>query len=170
MPAPEPSPETEPEPETKPAPEPEPESKPIRDRLGPLLDAYFALHKDLAKDRASGERRAEELRHALADLGIPTGETVGHSLREATDAVGGAGSLKAQRKAFEGLSAAVAELVRRYGAPGERSVRRFHCPMAFKRGADWLQEGETTENPYFGSRMFRCGRQVEVLPNTGAGR
>jgi hypothetical protein len=36
--------------------------------------------------------------------------------------------------------------------------------MAFDdAGADWLQSGEITENPYFGASMFRCGSEEAVL-------
>jgi Cu(I)/Ag(I) efflux system membrane fusion protein len=36
--------------------------------------------------------------------------------------------------------------------------------MAFNnRGADWLQNQTGVENPYFGSAMFRCGDQVEII-------
>jgi len=30
-------------------------------------------------------------------------------------------------------------------------------------GAEWLQQGEETANPYYGSTMLRCGSQTEVL-------
>ena len=41
----------------------------------------------------------------------------------------------------------------------------FHCPMAFDdRGADWIQwSGTRTENPYFGSAMYRCGKEQLAL-------
>jgi Cu(I)/Ag(I) efflux system membrane fusion protein len=36
--------------------------------------------------------------------------------------------------------------------------------MAFdNRGADWLQSATKTENPYFGSAMFRCGALKETI-------
>ncbi|MCB0295126.1 MAG: DUF3347 domain-containing protein, partial [Calditrichaeota bacterium] len=45
-----------------------------------------------------------------------------------------------------------------------RSVYRYHCPMAFdNKGADWLQDKQGVENPYFGSAMFRCGEEVEKV-------
>ena len=34
-------------------------------------------------------------------------------------------------------------------------------------GADWLQSREGTENPYYGSQMFRCGSQTESLVADG---
>jgi hypothetical protein len=31
------------------------------------------------------------------------------------------------------------------------------------KGAYWLQNKKGTENPYFGSSMFNCGSQVEIV-------
>ena len=43
-------------------------------------------------------------------------------------------------------------------------VGLFHCPMALDgEGADWIQEGEETANPYYGSEMLRCGSLTELL-------
>ena len=62
------------------------------------------------------------------------------------------------------LTAATVRAIRVFGVEGTGPVRLFHCPMAFDdAGADWLQSGETTANPYFGARMFRCGSQKEIL-------
>jgi Cu(I)/Ag(I) efflux system membrane fusion protein len=148
----------------------------VRGRLGPALDAYFGLHRDLAGDRASGGKRGPELAKALDK--IEPGDVVAderadwtrlaRALRATANAVGRAKTLKAQRKAFESVATALTELLHRFGYPDGRSVYRYHCPMAFKRGADWLQEVDKTENPYFGSRMFRCGKRVEALEAGGA--
>ena len=63
---------------------------------------------------------------------------------------------------------ALTEGAREFGAGGD-SVHRFHCPMAFdNEGADWLQRAEDTENPYFGSQMYRCGSRLETFV-AGAG-
>ena len=52
-----------------------------------------------------------------------------------------------------------------FGAGQVQTVYRAHCPMAFgNRGADWLQATEDIANPYFGSRMFRCGDITGQLP------
>jgi Cu(I)/Ag(I) efflux system membrane fusion protein len=31
------------------------------------------------------------------------------------------------------------------------------------KGAYWLQNKPGTENPYYGSAMFKCGEQVETI-------
>ncbi|HEY5626497.1 MAG TPA: hypothetical protein VIR79_00985, partial [Nitrospira sp.] len=58
---------------------------------------------------------------------------------------------------------------KRFGS-ADTALHRFHCPMAFDgRGADWLQMTERTENPFFGSAMFRCGAlEDSITPATPA--
>lgn len=147
--------------------------------LDPVLDAYFALQRDLAGDQASGATRAAELRGAVerfdaSGLPPPLAADWRDARRPALLAdvqrLGAATDLAAQRQAFEALSKTLTAAVARHGHAPARAVRRFHCPMAFgNKGADWLQEGERTLNPYFGASMLRCGRQVEELPAAGAG-
>ncbi|MDX1970916.1 MAG: efflux RND transporter periplasmic adaptor subunit [Candidatus Sumerlaeia bacterium] len=45
-------------------------------------------------------------------------------------------------------------------------IVHVHCPMAFDgKGAGWLQVGREVANPYYGSKMLRCGKIVgEVKP------
>lgn len=51
-----------------------------------------------------------------------------------------------------------------FGHQGSETWYLAHCPMAFdNKGADWLQRGEPIRNPYFGSRMFRCGEIREAF-------
>lgn len=66
--------------------------------------------------------------------------------------------IESARKRFEEMSRAVLTLQSRFGHKGSETWYLAHCPMAFdNKGADWLQRGEPIRNPYFGSRMFRCG-------------
>jgi len=55
--------------------------------------------------------------------------------------------------------------VARFGAGQTQPLFQAHCPMAFKnQGADWLQAGEEIANPYFGSKMLRCGEITGTVP------
>ncbi|RMH29745.1 MAG: DUF3347 domain-containing protein, partial [Planctomycetota bacterium] len=68
------------------------------------------------------------------------------------------------RVRFDGVSAAAIALVRRFGYAGDAPAGLAHCPMAFdNRGADWLQRGDTINNPYFGASMLRCGEIRETF-------
>lgn len=76
------------------------------------------------------------------------------------------------RNAFAPLSAALIQILRVFGAPGDAPAHILHCPMAFEnKGADWLQAAQETRNPYFGSAMLKCGSVTETLsPNAAAGK
>ena len=90
---------------------------------------------------------------------------VAGELRAAASALVAAQDLGARRTALAPLTAAVARALDTFGferAGEELGV--FHCPMALDgAGADWIQAGEATANPYFGSGMLRCGERTRVL-------
>jgi Cu(I)/Ag(I) efflux system membrane fusion protein len=85
-----------------------------------------------------------------------------------------ASTLDQSRVAFEKLSIAMISFAKQFGSSGKQPVLLYHCPMAFDdKGAYWLQNKEGTENPYFGSKMFKCGSQEAVIthadPNLSGG-
>jgi Cu(I)/Ag(I) efflux system membrane fusion protein len=41
--------------------------------------------------------------------------------------------------------------------------------MAFGRGADWMQDHGTVDNPYYGAQMLRCGSVTETLSAAAGG-
>ena len=72
--------------------------------------------------------------------------------------------IESARMRFEEMSQAVLTLQSQFGHQGSETWYLAHCPMAFdNKGADWLQRGEPIRNPYFGSRMFRCGEIREAF-------
>jgi Cu(I)/Ag(I) efflux system membrane fusion protein len=73
-------------------------------------------------------------------------------------------TLEASRSYFEKLSNALITCAKQFGSSGKQALLLYHCPMAFNnKGANWLQNKEGTENPYFGSKMFKCGTQEAVI-------
>jgi len=146
--------------------------------LDQVLIAYFAIQTELASDRTVSATQLAAAQdgvvgaklEALSAQELETWRGV-HvpALVAALEGLKKARSLDEQRTSFEALSSSVQSLVEHFGHLSERSVRRFRCPMAFdNRGADWLQEGPQTLNPYFGSGMLRCGSEVEVFPEAGS--
>ena len=66
------------------------------------------------------------------------------------------------REQFKEISAAMIEIGKSAGTPAaDPTIRVFRCPM---KKANWLQLGDSTENPYYGAQMFDCGSAVETLP------
>jgi membrane fusion protein, copper/silver efflux system len=137
------------------------------EQIESLYSSYFDLQNALSHDKEHRARKqAKKLGEALDKVEMSLLSAEGHevwmrllpALRESAKAVESAGDIAASRREFEGLSAAVAALGKRFGREAGKELLVYHCPMAFDfQGADWLQESEGTENPYFGSSMFKCG-------------
>lgn len=68
-----------------------------------------------------------------------------------------------QREHFEPLTKNVKELILITGS--DRALYQSYCPMYNKnKGGAWLSESKEINNPYFGSKMLRCGSvQQEIL-------
>lgn len=137
-----------------------------------VLSAYFALGRALSGDDAGGAQQAAR-KVADAVSAVPTDALSGEAadfwnkervdLAKSAETIALATSIEAARAAFVLLSDGLAIVARRMAGP-TRPVRVFHCPMAFNdRGADWLQETEDVENPYFGAVMYRCGYETDVI-------
>jgi hypothetical protein len=79
---------------------------------------------------------------------IPTVTASAAALAEAPD-------IKAARDSFGELSEAL--VVYRNLVPGQDKPSVAYCGMAKH---NWLQNGKTVNNPYYGSKMLRCGSIV----------
>lgn len=66
------------------------------------------------------------------------------------------------RKQFLPFSTAAVELVKhaRKEEPTLASLKVYHCPMAPKPGL-WMQAKGPLRNPFYGSEMLECGREVK---------
>lgn len=73
-------------------------------------------------------------------------------------------NIEAARALFEKLSREMIKTISQFGTDQSQDIYIYHCPMAFdNKGADWLQNKQGTENPYFGSKMFKCGTEEKTL-------
>jgi len=144
----------------------------FREQLDPVYSAYFEIQAGLSlDDLAKSKSAAKALLSALNKVDMTLLGNTEHlawmklssTLKETASAVT-AGDIRNARTAFEPLSTVVARTVKSFGSTGATPIYRFHCPMAFdNKGADWLQRKHGTENPYFGSAMFKCGSEEETL-------
>lgn len=149
----------------------------FKKQLAPVFSSYFAMQKSLSGDDFDGAKK--ELTSLMGslnkvDMGLLGGDTHNSWMKESADLKKSTGtmkeanSLESFRASFATLSESLWIVAERFDIPGDKPVIRMHCPMAFNnRGADWLQESETVENPYFGSAMLRCGEKVEILSGSG---
>jgi Cu(I)/Ag(I) efflux system membrane fusion protein len=140
--------------------------------LDPVVAAYLEIQQALSQDQHNEARAAAKTLHSrlkAVDMTLLTGRAHHAWMKEMADvtkiatSISESGDITKARKAFALLSESMIVVARRFGS-GKKPLHRFHCPMAFdNRGADWLQSATKTENPYFGSAMFRCGALKETI-------
>ena len=91
------------------------------------------------------------------------------SINEAIEGISAATDLDGARMALEKLSIGLISSAETFGIDDGDSLFVYHCPMAFDgKGADWIQNKQGTENPYYGSEMFTCGDEQRELTWKGA--
>ena len=143
----------------------------LREAIAAVFGSYIAIQQHLSQDQgAEAAGSAAEMVTALqaAKTTVPpelreAWQTAAEPLGAAAKTLAAAAEITAARTAFEPLSESLYRLIQQFGISG-RSVYRYHCPMAFdNKGADWLQDKQGVENPYFGSAMLRCGEEVEKV-------
>ncbi len=144
--------------------------------LAPVLKSYLALHVALSKDQLEPARKAfgevatsaSSFQPRSPKAGRTLWKTLGSALEQQALAGKKAENLEAARRLFESISRRMIEVVQRFGNPLPETVRLSFCPMASgSKGAFWLQQAESIENPYFGATMFACG---DVRESVGPGK
>ena len=152
-----------------------PVPKAFGEHLDALVSVCLEAQRDLSRDKFSQSQRQasafqERLERTQADW--MQGEDpeewrrLSAQLKWGAKRFSDADGLDAARSGFRQISESLIAILRRWGSEGRRPLFVYHCPMAFEgRGGRWLQSAEGVENPYYGSRMFACGRLEERLTN-----
>lgn len=144
----------------------------FREQLGAVLEPYVALQTSFSLDTDNPEA-AKALVDALhdVDMGLLDEDVFMvwleqlPNLRDAAANLAAAETFEERRVLLSPLTESLVYALKSFGYAREAGeVGLFHCPMALDGdGANWIQLGETTANPYYGSMMLRCGSQTEVL-------
>jgi Cu(I)/Ag(I) efflux system membrane fusion protein len=142
-------------------------------QLDSIYSEYFSIHTFLSQDQlAKAKQAAKKLENNLDLIDHHLLNTKMHdlwmpyykSIRENSINMKSATTLDAYRESFESLSKTIIAVTKSFGGNIKKPVYIYHCPMAFdNKGADWLQNTEGVENPYFGSKMFTCGNLKEKI-------
>ena len=145
-----------------------------------LVSSYFKVQQGLSRDDLKGAASgAKEFLSALGSIDTAGLNDTAHrvwmaedkNMKPAAGKIAGAKDIAHARNHFVQLSDSLYVVVKRFGTAGDQNVLRFFCPMARdNKGAHWLQFNPETENPYYGSMMYRCGSQVEVLTQKTVGK
>ena len=131
------------------------------------LELYLDAHKRLSSDNATGvPDLLRELVKRLAPMNaMAETATAYQRLSQAVKDLPN-DSIESIRESWKDISAAMIDMGKSVGVPSnEATVRVFKCPM---KNASWLQLGDQTTNPYYGSSMLTCGSAIESLPKVDA--
>jgi Cu(I)/Ag(I) efflux system membrane fusion protein len=142
-------------------------------KLDPVYTEYFNIQNALSHDKLTDANKSatkllksvEKLAHQQLD-GKENELWMKYliELENSGDGIEKAETIEAARMSFEKLSNVMIKIAQQVGSSGNQPVLLYHCPMAFEyKGANWLQNKEGTENPYFGSQMFTCGTQESII-------
>lgn len=130
------------------------------------LTAYYGVKDGLvATDAAAAKTSATALVSALgkvktADFSAADKKTLAAAKAKAL-AISKTTDVDAQREQFEGLSTSMIALAKAT-KPAKTYVQ--FCPMAADgKGAFWLSGQKEIKNPYYGSKMLKCGSVKEEI-------
>lgn len=137
-----------------------------------VFENYVSL-KDvfIASDAAKVKVEAEKVSQALTKVDMSLLADAAHNdwmvyqqnLNKALKDMEGKTEIEAQRSAFKDLSNELYKTIKAYGLGGTTAFYEY-CPMAFNNsGAYWLSDNSAILNPYFGSKMLKCGSVEEQL-------
>ncbi|MGD9487776.1 MAG: efflux RND transporter periplasmic adaptor subunit [Calditrichaceae bacterium] len=142
-------------------------------QLDGVYSNYFDIQFGLSHDnQESAQKAANDLLKSLSDVDMKLLKGESHMawmnnlkfIKKGGEGISKSGTIESARASFETLSNALIQTARQFGTSGKQAALVYHCPMAFDyKGADWIQNKEGTENPYFGSEMFKCGSKIEDL-------
>ena len=143
-----------------------------RDQLTAVVERYLELQRALAADDLDATKAAASQMGAVVKkvtIERPReaqqlwGE-LSRTLLEHAQHVAGAKDFEGARGGFEQVSAAVEELLRRFGNPTDQTLHLAFCPMAMgSKGASWIQSAGEVDNAYFGAAMRTCGELQEPV-------
>lgn len=142
------------------------------DAVTPILDSYLELKDALVSDNS--DKAAEAGKKLMGNLGdFDINANANGKIKEVTDIIKdatenaehiseNADKMEHQREHLELLSADIKDLVAITGA--DRTLYEDFCPMYNDgEGAAWISATNEIQNPYFGTKMQKCGRvQTEI--------
>jgi Cu(I)/Ag(I) efflux system membrane fusion protein len=131
-----------------------------------LVQPYLSIQAALASDDLA-QAKTGAAAFAEAMKGAPKDEDE----KEDVDAfntpanqIASAESIADARQAFIELSSEMTSLVSHVGISGKENLYAVKCPMANDhKGATWIQSDKTIHNPYFGSKMPKCGSVTKQI-------
>jgi len=129
-----------------------------------VYENYFAIRGTLARDSLEGvTKNAKAIAEEIGSyLKVQTDETELNSLltdiQAAAEGLAEKDDLTGARTAFGDLSRNLVDYQAKYVTEKGEKAHVFMCDMVKK---PWLQKDADLGNPYFGSSMLKCGREIK---------
>ncbi|HET8885654.1 MAG TPA: DUF3347 domain-containing protein [Salinimicrobium sp.] len=116
-----------------------------------VFQSYLEVKNALvATDAVKAKEAARKLNESLKDISAED------SALKASEAIANTEDINKQREAFSPLSAEIEKLIE--GSVSSGAVYQQYCPMAFEgKGGYWLSTSKEIRNPYYGTKMLKCG-------------
>lgn len=141
-------------------------------QLNTVFDKYIVLKNAFVQsDVKKVKQAAQNVQQALSkvDMKLLTGDAHAQwmdilgNLNKQLKIMVSSGNIEDQRIAFSNFSDQFYKAIKTFGLMGKTAYHQF-CPMAFgNKGAFWLSEKKSIENPYVGDVMLTCGETKEVI-------
>jgi len=138
----------------------------FKKQLGALLNPYLKLKDAFVKTNASeAATAAGNLKTALTKVDMKLVKGDAHLawmkllevLNSTTSSISTSKDIEEQRKLFSDLTNNYYAAIQQFDVTGLNAYYQF-CPMAMNnKGAFWINDVKEIQNPYFGSKMMRCG-------------
>ena len=125
------------------------------DQMTEILKHYFAIRELLAQDEVEQvSMHAQKMSVQLGGLinALEWMRTSASNLR--------ADNLEHARNGFAPLSQSMLSYLKKFGFSGQ--AYSFHCSMMKE---SWLQEHDQIGNPFYGSKMYKCGEMTGMTKN-----
>ncbi|MDA0714762.1 MAG: efflux RND transporter periplasmic adaptor subunit [Bacteroidetes bacterium] len=147
-------------------------TKESKAQIATLIENYLTLKDALVSDdfeNAKKDALALKASIASVDMSAFQGDAHGQwmsakkELDEILEHAAHFSDIAQIRSAFKPLSAQMISLTKTFDPMKEKVYEDF-CPMADQdRGGNWLSLEKEIRNPYFGSKMMKCGSIVEEI-------
>ncbi len=148
-------------------------------QLAKVWNAYRLIQQALAGDDFGKAQQAlNPLNAAIVSIDAGTleqsAQQVWHqehaNLEKLFASMQAAKDLNGFRTEFKPFSDEIGVLAKAFGFGQAASVYELHCPMAFEgEGANWYQDNDQPQNPYYGASMLQCADRVEQIVNEPVG-
>lgn len=137
----------------------------IRKSLGKIFTTYLTLSDMLATDNYKGTKKALDAYKKAVDNTVVENNKKYSQLKKSIeiiqkklDKIKFVQTIDEARNMFEIFSDQTIILEKVYGHKINKKLNLTFCPMAFDdKGAYWLQTSDVVNNPYYGSKMLKCG-------------